>query len=86
MLTPEQCDALEAMEKAFGPTDAFLHNVKDQSHVFDEFGYTHWIRRSVRDALISWGQFKYALILERKSNEQADDGDGTHRARSGGWV
>ena len=67
-LTPEQCEALEAMEKAFGPTDALLHNVKDQQHVWEEYGYAHWIRRSARSTLISWGQYKHALTLETPSN------------------
>lgn len=66
-LTPEQCEALEAMEKAFGPTDALLHNVKSNEYVHYEYGYAHWIRRSVRESLISWGQFKYALTLEGPS-------------------
>jgi len=62
-LTQEQCEALEAMEKAFGPTDALLHNVKSRYYVDYEYGYAHWIRRSAREALISWGQYKYALTL-----------------------
>lgn len=63
-LTQEQIDALEAMEKAFGPTDALLHNVKDQTYVFDDYGYVHWIQRSAGSTLRSWGQLKYALTLE----------------------
>lgn len=66
-LTPEQCEALEMMEKAFGPTDAMLHNVKDRRYVDDEYGYTHWIRRSAGDALRSWGQYRYAHTLETPS-------------------
>jgi hypothetical protein len=65
-LTPEQCEALEMMEKAFGigPDECFLHNVKDQSLVWDKYGYAHWIRRSARETLISWGQLKHALSLK----------------------
>lgn len=55
------------MEKAFGPTDALLHNVKSRYYVDYEFGYAHWIRRSAREALISWGQYKHALTLETPS-------------------
>lgn len=68
-LTPEQCEALEMMEKAFGPTDALLHNVKDRSMLDYTYGYTHWIRRSAGDTLRSWGQYKHALTLpETPSN------------------
>lgn len=67
-LTQEQCEALEAMEKAFGPTDALLHNVKDQQYVHDPYGYAHWIRRSARSTLISWGQLQHAMTLETPSN------------------
>lgn len=66
-LTDEQVAALEAMEKAFGPTDALLHNVRDQTHVWEPYGYTHWIRRSARETLVSWGQLKHAMTLERPS-------------------
>jgi hypothetical protein len=65
-LTPEQNEALEAMEKAFGPTDAMLHNVTDDSLVNAEFGYAHWIRRSAKDTLRMWGQLKYAMTLEEE--------------------
>lgn len=69
-LTPEQCEALEAMEKAFGPTDCLLHNVTNSrsNYVDAEYGYTHWIRRSAKEALIMWGQYKHALTLETPTN------------------
>jgi hypothetical protein len=65
-LTTEQCKALEAMEKAFGigPDECFLHNVKDRDMVYEKYGYSHWIKRSAREMLISYGQLKYALTLE----------------------
>lgn len=69
ILTLEQMEALEAMEKAFGPTDALLHNVTSDRHVREEYGYVHWITRSAREMLISWGQYQHALTLpETPSN------------------
>jgi hypothetical protein len=63
-LTPEQVEALEAMERAFGPTDCRLHNVRSDEHLRGPFGYVHWINRSAHEALTFWGQYKYALTLK----------------------
>jgi hypothetical protein len=64
-LTEEQVDALEALGKAFGidASECFLHNVRDQEHVWERFGYAHWIRRHVRETTVSFQQLKHAMTL-----------------------
>lgn len=71
-LTEEQVAALAAVQEAFGIEDheCFLHNVRDQEHVWEPYGYAHWIRRHVRETVVSFVQLKHALSLpERPSLE-----------------
>lgn len=68
--TQAQKDALDALEGEFGPVDPYLHNVKSDEHVKSEYGYVHWIERSLRDALRSWGQYKYALSVDWEEAER----------------
>ena len=68
--TPEQEAALNALEGEFGPVDPYLHNVRNAQHVDDEYGYAHWIKRSLTEALRSWGQYKYALSVDWEAEER----------------
>lgn len=74
VIGPEQSAALDALEEVFGPVDPLLHNVKDSHGLKSEYGYKHWIERSLKEALIHWGQYKHALTVdweevERKRHE-----------------
>jgi hypothetical protein len=62
-ITDEQAAVLDEIERVFGPVDPLLFNVKGDEYVRDPYGYKHWITRSLRDVLISWGQYKYAITL-----------------------
>lgn len=69
--TEEQAAALDALEALFGPTDeSFLKNVTSRDGL-GEYGYTHWINRSLKDSLIYWMQYKHALSVDWDAVERA---------------
>jgi hypothetical protein len=63
-ITSEQAAALDALEKVFGPVDPLLHNVKSDEYLKSAYGYKHWISRSLKEALVFWGQYKHAQSVD----------------------
>jgi hypothetical protein len=62
--TPHQIEALESLGGEFGPVDLMLHNVTSDEHVHSQYGYEHWIKRSLTETLRLWGQYKFAQTVD----------------------
>jgi hypothetical protein len=62
--TPAEREALDQLAGEFGPVDPYLQNVTSDEHLNSEYGYKHWIKRSLTDALRYWGQYKHAESVD----------------------